>query len=232
MGRSQAVRQRVLVPRSQVRILAPQPSKRDHHARHHRCSRRDGRRPRHPDALRRAEALPSDPRPPHGRLGDRDRARDRRRARWSSSLRPPRATSSPTSGVTVAVQEPPLGTGDAVRAARGRARGHDGDVLVLSGDTPLLTAELLGELIATHRREGAAATILSAEPPDPRLYGRIVRDADGAVLRIAEGTDATPRSSRSARSTRRSTSFAATRSGRRSRSSSRRTCRASCTSPM
>ncbi len=94
MGRSQAVRQRVLVPRSQVRILAPQPSTRDHHARHHRCSRRDGRRPWHPDALRGAEALPSDPRPPHGRLGDRDRARRRARARWSSSLRRPGATSS------------------------------------------------------------------------------------------------------------------------------------------
>ncbi len=65
-------------------------------------------------------------------------------------------------------------------------------MLVLSGDTPLLTAELLAELVATHHREQAAATILSAEPPDPRLYGRIVRDASGAVLRIAEGTDASP----------------------------------------
>jgi bifunctional UDP-N-acetylglucosamine pyrophosphorylase / glucosamine-1-phosphate N-acetyltransferase len=64
-------------------------------------------------------------------------------------------------------------------------------VLVLSGDTPLLTAELLGELVATHRRDGAAATILSAEPPDARVYGRIVRDSGGPVVRIAEGTDAT-----------------------------------------
>jgi bifunctional UDP-N-acetylglucosamine pyrophosphorylase / glucosamine-1-phosphate N-acetyltransferase len=96
------------------------------------------------------------------------------------------------SGVTVAIQEQPLGTGDAVRAARSALEHHDGDVLVLSGDTPLLTAELLAGLVETHRREGAAATILSAEPPDPRLYGRIVRDADGNVVRIAEGTDATP----------------------------------------
>jgi len=93
--------------------------------------------------------------------------------------------------VTVAVQEEPLGTGDAVRAARGALADHEGDVLVLSGDTPLLTPELLGDLADAHRREQAAATILSAIPADPRLYGRIVRAPDGSVLRIAEGTDAT-----------------------------------------
>ena len=63
-------------------------------------------------------------------------------------------------------------------------------MLILSGDTPVLTAGLLEELVATHRREGAAATVLSAEPADPRLYGRIVRGPDGSVLRIVEGTDA------------------------------------------
>jgi len=96
------------------------------------------------------------------------------------------------SGVDVAVQESPLGTGDAVRSARAALESHDGDVLVLSGDTPLLTSELLGELIETHHRENADATILSAEPPDPRLYGRIVRAPDGSVLKVVEGTDATP----------------------------------------
>jgi bifunctional UDP-N-acetylglucosamine pyrophosphorylase / glucosamine-1-phosphate N-acetyltransferase len=94
--------------------------------------------------------------------------------------------------VTVAVQQEPLGTGDAARAAGPALAGHTGDVLVLSGDTPLLTPELLSELLATHRAEGAAATILSARPTDLRLYGRIVRDAEGSVLRIVEGTDATP----------------------------------------
>src|SRR5579862_5754109 len=94
--------------------------------------------------------------------------------------------------VTVAVQDPPRGTGDAVRTARASLEGFDGDVLVLSGDTPLLTAALLGELAAAHRAEGAAATILSFVPDDPRMYGRIVRAVDGSVLRIAEGTDATP----------------------------------------
>jgi bifunctional UDP-N-acetylglucosamine pyrophosphorylase/glucosamine-1-phosphate N-acetyltransferase len=94
--------------------------------------------------------------------------------------------------VTVAVQQEPLGTGDAARAAGPALAGYTGDVLVLSGDTPLLTPELLAELLATHRAEGAAVTILSARPADLRLYGRIVRDADGSVLRVVEGTDATP----------------------------------------
>ncbi|HEX6761644.1 MAG TPA: bifunctional UDP-N-acetylglucosamine diphosphorylase/glucosamine-1-phosphate N-acetyltransferase GlmU [Gaiellaceae bacterium] len=93
--------------------------------------------------------------------------------------------------VTVAVQAEPLGTGDAARSAREALAGHDGDVLVLSGDTPLLTPELLEALVDTHRSTRAAATILTAKPSDPRLYGRIVRGDDGSVIRIAEGTDAT-----------------------------------------
>ena len=92
--------------------------------------------------------------------------------------------------VTIAVQEQPLGTGDAVRAARDALAGFDGDVLILSGDTPLLTAALLRELVESHRASDADATILSAEPPDPRLYGRVVRSADSSVARVAEGTDA------------------------------------------
>jgi len=96
----------------------------------------------------------------------------------------------PDEDVTVAVQETPLGTGDSVRSARAALDGYEGDVLVLSGDTPLLTAELLCQLVESHRASSAAATILSAEPPDARVYGRIVRDAGGTVRRIAEGTDA------------------------------------------
>jgi bifunctional UDP-N-acetylglucosamine pyrophosphorylase/glucosamine-1-phosphate N-acetyltransferase len=94
--------------------------------------------------------------------------------------------------LTVAVQERPLGTGDAVRAARPALGGYDGDVLVLSGDTPLLTAELLADLVRAHRKAEAAGTLLSSKPSDPRLYGRVVRASDGSVVRIAEGTDATP----------------------------------------
>src|SRR5580765_2112573 len=57
------------------------------------------------------------------------------------------------SGVTIAVQETPLGTGDAVRVAREALGEPGGDVLVLSGDTPLLTTELLAQLVETHHRE-------------------------------------------------------------------------------
>src|SRR5262245_10648781 len=94
-------------------------------------------------------------------------------------------------GVAVAVQERPLGTGDAVRAARTSLDGFEGDVLVLNGDVPGLTPELLNALLDTHRRERAAATVLSFEPADARAYGRIVRDGNGRLARIVEAGDAT-----------------------------------------
>ena len=95
-------------------------------------------------------------------------------------------------GLDVAVQERPLGTGDAVRAARTKLASANGDLLVLSGDTPLLTGDALRELLDTHRRERAAATVLSFEPPDPRQYGRVVRDGNGRLARIVEASDAGP----------------------------------------
>jgi bifunctional UDP-N-acetylglucosamine pyrophosphorylase/glucosamine-1-phosphate N-acetyltransferase len=94
-------------------------------------------------------------------------------------------------GVPVAVQERPLGTGDAVRTAREAVDGT-GTLLVLSGDTPLLTAELLEALLETHAREGAAATVLTFEPGDPGAYGRVLRGGDGSVSGIVEAVDATP----------------------------------------
>ena len=92
--------------------------------------------------------------------------------------------------VEVAVQERPLGTGDAVRSTRDAVGDGAESLLVLSGDTPLLTAELLRELVETHRRERAAATVLSFEPADVRSYGRVVRAADGTVQAIVEAVDA------------------------------------------
>jgi bifunctional UDP-N-acetylglucosamine pyrophosphorylase/glucosamine-1-phosphate N-acetyltransferase len=102
------------------------------------------------------------------------------------------ATSAAYAGVEVAVQQQPLGTGDAVRTARSALEGRAEDVLVLSGDTPLLTPALLRELLGTHRRSGAAATVLSFEREEPGEYGRVLRNGDGAVAAIVEARDATP----------------------------------------
>ena len=102
------------------------------------------------------------------------------------------STADAFTGVEVAVQPEPLGTGHAVRCAREALEGNADDVLVLSGDTPLLTSELLGELVDTHRREGAWATVLSFEPDDPKHYGRVVRNGDGGLDAIVEYRDATP----------------------------------------
>jgi len=95
-------------------------------------------------------------------------------------------------GDEVAVQEQPLGTGDAVRAARATLRDADGDVLVLNGDVPGLSAQTLRDLLETHRREQAAGTVLSFEPDDVREYGRVVRDGDGGLARIVEARDCSP----------------------------------------
>lgn len=95
-------------------------------------------------------------------------------------------------GLDVAVQERPLGTGDAVRAARELLEGRADEILVLSGDTPLLTSALLSELVETHRREKAAATVLSFCPADVRSYGRVLRDEKGGVSAIVEAGDASP----------------------------------------
>ena len=83
------------------------------------------------------------------------------------------------------------GTGRAVQVALDALpEGFDGDVLVLSGDVPLLEAETLQALVDGHRAAAAAATILSAIVDDPTGYGRVIRDAAGDVARIVEQKDA------------------------------------------
>lgn len=95
-------------------------------------------------------------------------------------------------GVGEVLQEPQLGTGDALRVALDGLKERLADrILVLSGDVPLLrpeTIELLTEAVA----DGSAAALLSAELDDPGTYGRIVRDADGMVREVVEARDADP----------------------------------------
>ncbi len=94
------------------------------------------------------------------------------------------------------VQSPPRGTGDAVRAASPElaarlAQGGISDVVVLFGDTPLLRAETIAELLDTRRRAPqAAVAVAGMRPADPAPYGRLVLGDDGALLRIVEARDA------------------------------------------
>lgn len=96
-------------------------------------------------------------------------------------------------GVVFIDQDDVPGTGRAVQVAiDGLPADFDGDVLVLSGDVPLLQEETLRALVAGHRAASAAATVLSARLQDPTGYGRVIRDAEGTVQRIVEQKDATP----------------------------------------
>lgn len=87
-------------------------------------------------------------------------------------------------------QNPQLGTGHAVMQAEPPLKDFTGDVLVLSGDVPLLRLETLQRLLDTHRTGKVAATVLTARVPDPTGYGRIIRDGVGRVTRIVEQKDA------------------------------------------
>ena len=96
------------------------------------------------------------------------------------------------------IQNPPLGTGDAVRvgldglASRLAPRGEIEDVLVLFGDTPLLTTKTLSLLLDERRRTDAAIIVAALRPKEPGAYGRLVLNPDGKLERIVEAADATP----------------------------------------
>ncbi len=89
------------------------------------------------------------------------------------------------------VQATPRGTGDAVRCGLEGLSTLDCDVLIVSGDTPLIEGSTLTALVAEHRAQHAAATLLSMIVPPPSAYGRVVRGADGDVERVVEAKDAT-----------------------------------------
>jgi len=89
------------------------------------------------------------------------------------------------------IQYEQLGTAHALMTARPALRDFEGDLLVLPGDAPFVTADLLGGLLAAHRASGADATIATVVWDIPPHYGRVVRDASGRILRIVEEWDAT-----------------------------------------
>ncbi len=92
--------------------------------------------------------------------------------------------------VETVVQRSLKGTAHAVMQALPKLRGCKGDVVVLYGDTPLITPQTVRGLIDVHRREKAACTLLTAHLPEPTGYGRIVRDQTGRIVRIVEDADA------------------------------------------
>jgi len=122
-------------------------------------------------------------------------------ARESSSRRPLIVYSPATVAVTqvfadeadFVLQQEPLGTADAVRAAMAVAADATGEILVLSGDVPLVQADLLAELIDLRRARNAAVALVAVHTADPEGLGRVVRSEDGGqVLRIVEQKDGTP----------------------------------------
>ncbi|MGC1245608.1 MAG: bifunctional UDP-N-acetylglucosamine diphosphorylase/glucosamine-1-phosphate N-acetyltransferase GlmU [Spirulinaceae cyanobacterium] len=86
-----------------------------------------------------------------------------------------------------------LGTGHAVQQILPHLQDFEGDLLVLNGDVPLLRSETLEKLVETHQKNGNAATLLTAQLPNPQGYGRVFCDHDDLVEKIVEHRDCTPK---------------------------------------
>lgn len=98
--------------------------------------------------------------------------------------------------IQYAIQEQQLGTGDACRRAMPLLGHFDGDVVVTIGDAPLITVDILGELLREHASSGNDATLLTTVLDDAAHYGRVVRADDRCVTAVVEAKDATPEQER------------------------------------
>lgn len=96
----------------------------------------------------------------------------------------------PGGNIEYAVQSEQLGTGHAVMQIESLLDDFDGDVLILSGDVPLLKSETVEKLIQEHKEKNNNATLLTTVFSNAAGYGRIIRDENGKFLRIAEDKDA------------------------------------------
>lgn len=96
------------------------------------------------------------------------------------------------SDVTIALQAEQLGTGHAVMQTRPFLDPVGGDILILSGDVPLVRASTLSGLVQDHRAHASDCTVLTTSVPDPTGYGRVMTRSDGTIDRIVEQKDATP----------------------------------------
>ncbi|WJL96027.1 bifunctional UDP-N-acetylglucosamine diphosphorylase/glucosamine-1-phosphate N-acetyltransferase GlmU [Microbacterium sp. ET2] len=95
-------------------------------------------------------------------------------------------------GAVIVDQDEVPGTGRAVELGLAALGEEDDDVLVLSGDVPLLDTQMLATLLDAHRERRAAATLLTAVLDDASGYGRVIRSGDDTVARIVEQKDAAP----------------------------------------
>ena len=94
-------------------------------------------------------------------------------------------------GVDFALQEPQLGTGHAVQQAEAMLAGFEGDVIILYGDVPFVSAETMARMIARlHASDAPLAVVLGFRPADPAAYGRVIADADGRIAKMVEFKDA------------------------------------------
>ncbi len=94
-------------------------------------------------------------------------------------------------GAATALQDPPMGTGDAVKQAREALSGFEGDAIVLYADTPLTRPETVAAVFQA-LETGAAVSVLGFEPDEPGAYGRLIETADGNLDAIVEAKEATP----------------------------------------
>lgn len=103
-----------------------------------------------------------------------------------------RASLSHLSHLEFVEQQQQLGTGHAVQQLIPHLQGFSEDLLVLNGDVPLLRPETIASLLTTHKENQNAATILTAQLPDPKGYGRVFCDGQNLVTQIVEDRDCTP----------------------------------------
>lgn len=92
-------------------------------------------------------------------------------------------------GLEFVEQPEQLGTGHAVQQLLPHLEGFEGDLLVLNGDVPLLRPQTLQQLMQLHKQEKSAATLLTAQLPDPKGYGRVFCDGNNQVMQIVEDRD-------------------------------------------
>lgn len=112
--------------------------------------------------------------------------------RQGASVREAIASCLPQGRVTFVEQKERLGTGHAVLAAQRALSGFSGDVLILSGDVPLLSTNTMKDFLRRHRQRRCDLSLMSFQPEDPAGYGRILKDDQGQLQGIVEEGEALP----------------------------------------